>query len=229
MTKLYSGRAPISKRRRRSRRSMTAAYGPREMGRSAATAHGCAHWMPTAEYVSGCLHTIEQASEHLRLLAPHCAQPHDCRLISVLLDETAAFLAEAMPPELPFLSSTHGTPRRLRIAVVSREWLLTAPPPRSGEHLREFLRGYQEIIPFSFEETCLLPIGLRLAVAEKCRRLPSPGNASHLELLPRLNHGLARTCRFIGRTDWGKLVEEISPTGRGAGLDTVKIVSCTTG
>lgn len=180
-------------------------------GHSAAVAHGDTKWLPTSRYVDERLESIDQALDHLRTLTPHCGQKRPLFLVQALLEETAGSLKETMPPELPFLINTEGMPQRLRIAVIMREWLLVSQHPRREEHLRQFLLGYEEVSPLCLAEIRLIGIALRLAVAEKCRLLPSAEKSTHRQLLPRLLQRLADTCRFISRTDWKRVGEAVSP------------------
>lgn len=179
-------------------------------GHSTAVAHGEATWQPTSRFIAERLERIDRAARQLRTLGAYCDPKETLQVLECLLQEANDALRTVVSPELPFLVNTTGMPHRLRVAHVMREWLLSTCHPREPGHLKDFLLGYQEVSPLYLAEIRLLPLALKLAVADKCHLLPAPENSLHVQLLPRLLQRLGETCAFITQTDWDALGEAIS-------------------
>lgn len=195
----------------RAKRS-THRLGPDRIGRSAAVIHGGAEWRPTSDFIRERLEHIHQASDYLKSVIPHLPDAEGAGLLQRQLEQATYVLNNGMPAELPFLAQ--GPRSRLRVAAAVREWLLTSRHPRKEEHLKRFLKAYQELAPFYLTEIRLIPTAMRLAVAERCSMLPSPATSNHIELLPRLVDELARTAALIMEIDWEEFGEAVSTVHR---------------
>lgn len=186
-----------------------ARFTPEDIGRSVAFVHGQFEWKETGDYVAERLSMLNQANERLQEIVDHYHGHDSASLLQRELTEAQAALTADLPSELPFLSVNCRVQLRLRIAVVVREWLLSSHPTNCVDDLKTFLAAYQKLSPLCLQEIRLIPTALRLAVAEKCHILPTPGQTAHLELIPRLIENLTRVCHIIYQTDWTRFGEDI--------------------
>ena len=171
--------------------------------------HGQFEWKETSDYVAERLAMLEQAHQRLQEIAAHYQGNDSADLLHRTLAEAQTTLTRDLPAELPFLSVNCRVQLRLRIAILVREWLLSSHPTNCADNLKTFLRAYQKLSPLHLQEIRLIPMALRLAVAEKCHILPTPGRTGHLELIPRLIENLAIVCQIINQTDWARFGEEV--------------------
>jgi hypothetical protein len=189
--------------------------GADRVGRFCALSHQRPQWRDTATFIAEAQEELRDTARHLREVACRCGE-EEKRLLSDLvaqIDQQTQSLPGSLPERLPFLPIGRSeTEHRPRVLVLMREWLLMAPHAHHEAHLQEFLSAYQELFPLHLAETRSFAGALRLALAERCRFLPSAHveGHHHLDLIPNLIRRIFHHLEFVEQTDWKAIGETVS-------------------